>query len=398
MSIYLRLIFLLLIVYFSIDKINAEEDPQSKYDYAEIRTGFGFIDKTGKFVIPPKFVEVGPFSEGLATAGEFRDHYYNKTTGKIESGASSHGYIDHTGKFVIAPRDWTIYDFHQGVAVVLEQKRGCDYRLLNQSGNFVSNFSFQEACPSLSNKFITFGRSTTKWGCIDHNGKVVIEAKYDNPLVFWNGMSAIAIGGHWVSGCSYRDGAWCGGPSYATNSKVGLISDSGKILIEPKYNDIRPLSKDALFFQKNDKWGTLKPSGEIILQPQFDDVDQASDENARMFYENAHYLMPPSENMAIAKVGNKFVYLNSKGVIAIKQQFDDALPFHEGVAPVAIKQPGKPKSWGYINTASAMVIPAQFEEARCFSEGFAAVNYNHKWGLIDKKSHFLLETKIQFDK
>ena len=50
--------------------------------------GVGFIDKTGMVVIPPKFDEVNPFSEGLAAV-------------QIEG---KWGFIDKTGNMVIRPQ------------------------------------------------------------------------------------------------------------------------------------------------------------------------------------------------------------------------------------------------------------------------------------------------------
>ncbi|HEU0047062.1 MAG TPA: WG repeat-containing protein, partial [Nitrososphaera sp.] len=48
----------------------------------------GFIDKSGKFVIEPKYGEAGPFSEGLA-----RVKVVEEEEGKV-------GFIDHKGQFV----------------------------------------------------------------------------------------------------------------------------------------------------------------------------------------------------------------------------------------------------------------------------------------------------------
>jgi len=53
------------------------------YDCTKSKTGF--IDKTGKFVIEPKFDNAGPFSEGLARATI------------TEGGEEKLGFIDHSG-------------------------------------------------------------------------------------------------------------------------------------------------------------------------------------------------------------------------------------------------------------------------------------------------------------
>lgn len=63
---------------------------------------FGYIDKSGNYVIKPQFTYASSFSDGLAVAE--RDSYF--------------GYIDKSGKFVIEPQYYYAEDFRDGVAKV----------------------------------------------------------------------------------------------------------------------------------------------------------------------------------------------------------------------------------------------------------------------------------------
>jgi hypothetical protein len=69
------------------------------YDCTKSKTGF--IDKTGNFVIEPKFDNAGPFSEGLARVTI------------TEGGEGKLGFIDHSGQFVIPPIFNTDADFRR---------------------------------------------------------------------------------------------------------------------------------------------------------------------------------------------------------------------------------------------------------------------------------------------
>ena len=89
---------------------------------------WGYIDKTGRLIIPFKFDGAADFSEGLA-AVEIKE----KT-----------GYIDKTGKFVIPPRFLSGFPFSEGLAVVVirrfEQKINStctSYGYIDRSGNMV---------------------------------------------------------------------------------------------------------------------------------------------------------------------------------------------------------------------------------------------------------------------
>jgi len=69
---------------------------------------YGFIDKSGQFVISPGYPDAKSFSEGLAAV----------STGFAQGGAANWGYIDKTGAMVITPRFCGAESFHDGMAGV----------------------------------------------------------------------------------------------------------------------------------------------------------------------------------------------------------------------------------------------------------------------------------------
>jgi hypothetical protein len=82
----------------------------------------GFIDKTGKVVVPPEFASAYPFSEGLAAVS------------KSSSVDDGWGYIDKTGKWVIVPQFQRGGSFQEHLARV---KRGDDCGYIDPAGAFV---------------------------------------------------------------------------------------------------------------------------------------------------------------------------------------------------------------------------------------------------------------------
>lgn len=86
----------------------------------------GYIDKTGKTVIPPQFGDCERFSEGLA-AILLEGKWY---------------YINKTGKVVISAPFFLVEDFHNGLAWVTEGKGGTDvgsekYGYIDRTGRTV---------------------------------------------------------------------------------------------------------------------------------------------------------------------------------------------------------------------------------------------------------------------
>jgi hypothetical protein len=101
---------------------------------------FGFADRAGKVLVPPKYAAVRPFSEGLAAVAKL-DEYGNKKW----------GYISSAGLEVI-PFQYSIEpgDFHSGLAfVVPADKTECTYAYINPSGNV----AFKLKKPEQSNMF-----------------------------------------------------------------------------------------------------------------------------------------------------------------------------------------------------------------------------------------------------
>ncbi len=73
----------------------------------QIGSKWGYIDRTGKVAIEPKFDEVWFFCEGLAPV---------QASGKW-------GYIDRTGKIVVEPRFDDAYNVEDGLAAVCIEDR-----------------------------------------------------------------------------------------------------------------------------------------------------------------------------------------------------------------------------------------------------------------------------------
>jgi hypothetical protein len=83
----------------------------------ERNDSYGFSDKSGKLVIPPRYGAAKPFSEGLAPVYQ----------------AGSWGFIDSEGKMKIEPDFWDADNFPDGLAIV--HKGGWGY--IDRAGKVV---------------------------------------------------------------------------------------------------------------------------------------------------------------------------------------------------------------------------------------------------------------------
>jgi hypothetical protein len=115
---------------------------------------YGFLDKTGKEVIPAQYDTVLDFSEGWARVSQRMD--LNSNTARLEGGI--HGYINHLGEWTLQPKARMGYSFSNGYARVFENG---------------------------------------KWGFMNTNGTMVIPAEYDKAEDFMRGMARVQKGEQW---------------------------------------------------------------------------------------------------------------------------------------------------------------------------------------------------------
>ncbi len=161
----------------------------------------GYIDTTGKMVIPAQFRGAGAFSEGMAPIVK---------GGKL-------GFIDHTGEISIEPQfEWTsrsmIYlpTFSEGLAAVVVRGR---LGFINKSGQIIiepryESWNVPMAAFSDGLAAVESGR---KIGFIDKEGRMVIEPRFTRVDPFEDGIARVELKlGHW--GYIRRDGVFVWNP------------------------------------------------------------------------------------------------------------------------------------------------------------------------------------------
>lgn len=164
------------------------------YDCAKAKVGF--LDKAGRFVVEPKFVQAEPFSEGLA-----------RVAVEDEDGEEMLGFINRSGQFVIPPsfntdaefpRNST--DFSEGLASLTEGlnptiTEEAKFVYVDKKGTIVLQTEFFFAGPFHDGLAVVYDSESDRWGFIDKSGKVAIPLKYDSASDFSEGLAYVAVQG-----------------------------------------------------------------------------------------------------------------------------------------------------------------------------------------------------------
>jgi len=300
----------------------------------------GFIDKTGKIVIEPKYNQISYFSEGLAAVSVDSDPY----TAKF-------GYIDRTGKQIIEPKFMSKAAFNDGLAVVSE----------------------------LVGKEI-------KQGYIDKTGKYVIEPKYTLATSFGDGHAIVenAKKQKVIIDKSGKEGKIietesAGNTSYYYqdsfhNQFYGSYAIE-KYALLPSFSE--GLTMLSHYLSKAKPIGFAKTDGELEIK-----LDPTLVGQIRPFSEGfapIGWEMKDKDKLA-AILGTEategiydWTYVDRKGEAKVKldDTFQDARPFSEGLA--AVKTRPSKGNWGFINMEFKTAIPACFEKVSDFRAGLASV-------------------------
>ena len=265
---------------------------------------WGFIDKTGKLVIPFKYDECRSFSEGLA-AVRLNDKW---------------GYVDKTGKEVIWLEEGIGENFKEGMArVAYCYEFGFDeFGFIDKTGKVITTKryagaeNFSEGLALVNNDYL--------YGFIDKTGKEVIPVKFNGALSFSEDLAVV------------RQGECC-----------GFIDKTGKFVFG-MYVGCGPFSEGvALVMNHEDKYGYMDKTGEFIIPL------------TRDFYISQDiYLHTFKEDFTIVGY-DKYAYMDKTGKQITPLKYHVAHPFSEGLAAVGIKNKNFEVTWDGTNNSIKLI-------------------------------------------
>jgi hypothetical protein len=311
----------------------------------------GFIDGSGKIIIPLCFETVGDFSEGLARFE--RDGNW--------------GYINTRGEVVIEPKFPWAEEFSEGLAKVQVSgsSLGIDGRwgFIDKTGKLVIPPNDKEGLGESdgSEKGFHDGLAKVeingKTGFINKTGILIISAEFTYAYPFAEGLAA-------VTKSSSGDDGW------------GYIDTTGKWVIGPQFGWGSSFSEGLAPVNRTQKCGYIDRTGKIVLQPPLTSGEK----------DCATVWGDFSEGLSRWKVGKKYGFIDRTGKMVIEPKFDLTFHFSEGFAAVRIGD-----KWGYIDKSGKMVIePRKLFRVEDFHHGLAFVaTEGREHGYIDKSGKYV---------
>jgi hypothetical protein len=335
------------------------------YPHVYCKMGYaGYIDPSGKMLIPAIYEDATEFSEGLAAVvpvknesncGDrapdwYRDMYTDRSATIYDEG-------DY-----YRPRIFRKFDN----ALLLKQI--ADSLLIDSLMRAESHYKPSDV--------------TDYYGYIDKTGKLVIPAQFDVALPFHNGRAYVRIAQRW--GIIDKAGNWIMKPILEEPEVNYVDNEYAAYEYHPDYVPAHFENAEPFVFSENmgiiykfGKYGFVNAAGKIIVAPMYDQVKAFS------------------SGLAAVRAGDKWGFIDKTGKLVIPLKFSEAFPFAEGVALVRheiISENDEENTseydrerFGFIDTKGNWIIPPMYQNATSFSEGVAAVTKNwNSYQFIDK--------------
>jgi hypothetical protein len=241
--------------------------------------------------------------------------------------------------------------------------------------------------------------SKLKWGYIDQNGNIQIEAKFDCAKPFHDGYAAINFGCNDDSSKRDAGGKW------------GFINTEGAIEIPATFEEAGSFSENLAWVRSKTDVFFINSQGKRVSTDSYWHALDYSDGRAVIELENGTrhiidlagkkitqqtyaFAKNCSEGLcfALSSIGGSYEISDINGVTQVHTKFDYAEPFSEGLAAV-----GKSNYYGFINHRGHTVIPVGLINVHSFSEGLAPAKFNSSegWVFINKKGEIVIKCKLE---
>jgi hypothetical protein len=161
------------------------------------------------------------------------------------------GYINKDVELIIPYRYKEAGPFMEGLArVIVGEKSG----YINKLGNTVIPFIYDQRGGSPDPDGAGFVNGLTRvsrnnyYGMIDNTGKIIVQLKYDKCRSYSEGLIPVKLNGRW-----------------------GAIAISGKTIIDLKYDQLMSFEKGLgiAWYELNGKWGLVNKEGREVIPPVF---------------------------------------------------------------------------------------------------------------------------------
>ena len=255
---------------------------------ARLGNAWGYIDREGRFVVQPRFLEAGAFSDGFGLVRDAQGFNFVAASNRLLwSGrppehleeardmreglapvriAGKWGYLDANGTLALEPAWEDAAPFSEGLAAV---RNGGLWGAVDRRGRTVIAPQFTALGPFCEG--LAQARLKTGWGYVDRDGQSAFPWVYGGVSPFCEGLAV--VWGYCEHCSRNKEGT-------ITSASIGVkyqyIDKTGQPLLSTDFNGAGPF-RDGLARVSQYGQGVIDRRGKFVIDPRFDalcDVDQ----------------------------------------------------------------------------------------------------------------------------
>jgi hypothetical protein len=414
-----------------------EHDPSLRWVQKDKLWGLARAD--GTWVIEPKFQQADHLIDGLARV---------TVNGKV-------GFIDRTGKFAIEPVFDKAWWFQPGLGGRTSAARDGVFGVIDKTGAWIFQTSYQQVHFAMTyerdpSKRIHFGwhfKKADRWGLLDRDGRVLLDADFDHSVQSCADGRLIAYKNKEVllfksngrplqpPNGRFIDGGSCGGsPPYTlkVGDELGLVGADGTPVTPVQFEAIVRTGPQLRNVKLGGKWGRIGLDGRWVLEPKFDYLSNgtglfvaAVDGKRGFMRDDGTWLIEPrfdaaglstqSSDAALVTISGATGLLRLKDqswVIAPRQgamcDVGDAIMSQPDGKRIILSPAGeiwidldaerigtrleggllmflRNGKWGLVDTAGQVIVEPQYDAPLIFSRGVVWAGRGDRWCAIDRR-------------
>jgi len=185
--------------------------------------------------------------------------------------------------------------------------------------------------------------------------------------------------------------------------KYGFTDSTGKVCIEPVYNEVEDFKEGYALVEKDNLYGFINKAGRVKIDFQYTDASSFVQQTAIVQQNKTSFLIDHAakkisadydeiadfaDNIAIVRKNNLYGAINHTGEEIIKPSFYSISDFTENMA--AFIQNNK---YGFINKQGFTLIAPMFTWVSGFKNNQCRVKIDNRLGVINKRGDFIIEPK-----
>ena len=211
-------------------------------------------DGATRFKLDQGISKVSCFFEGLAA---IRRENINRFDSIVDLLYKTQGYIDLSGKIVIPCNFYSGDVFHEGFTSVIynDSRDSLVFNLINHKGDLITKSGFTKTREF--SEGLAGVKVGDKWGFIDTTGNFVIKPQFDEVGYFHEGRAYFLILPNWED---LHKG-------FTTDTLWGFIDKKGNKVIRQKFKSCSDFTSGIAAIMEGDKYGYIKLDGNYLIQP-----------------------------------------------------------------------------------------------------------------------------------